>query len=155
MQSVLCTYRGMSQSEVFFNWFDSTTSQIIGPVWGTAHKMVTNDILFHLFPTFAPPPHGLKITRLRKIYISTCKSSLSEVNFIPIWRNTLGHILLDKMSDSLSWFIILTDIIYSNPSPYMVVPFILFLLHWKSQCQAKESKRGQTATKKFQAQRKA
>ena len=91
--------------------------------------------------------HVPKITRLGKIYISTSKSYLSEVNFSPRWINTLGHILMDTMADSPVWFIMITNIIYYNPIPHMVVPFLLVPIHIQAQCQSREKKRGHTATK--------
>ena len=91
--------------------------------------MVTDDILFHFFPTFDHLPYGPKITRIIKIYIATSKSSLSEVNFSTSWINTLGHILLDTTADFPVCFKIITNIIYSDLSPRMVVPFILVPLY--------------------------
>ena len=78
--------------------------------------MVSYDLLFHSFTNFYPLPHGPKIIRLNKIYISTRKSSLSEVNFSPIWINTLVNLLLDTMNYSPVWFIIITNNISSNKS---------------------------------------
>ena len=89
------------------------------------------------------------------MYISTWKSYVPEGNFSPNCINTLGHLLLDTMADSLVCVKILTNIISSNPSPHMVVPFILVTLHRQPQFQAKERKRGHTATNKLQAQRKS
>ena len=85
--------------------------------------MFLDDLLFHLFPTFAPLPCGLKSTRLDKVYILTRKFSVSEVNFSPIWRNNLGYLLLDTMADSPVYFKIITNIISSNPSTLMVFHF--------------------------------
>ena len=133
----------------------SIFSKTRGPIWGTSQKMVTDNLLFYSFPTFDHRPHGPKSTRHKKTYISTWESYLSEGNFSPIWRNNIGHILLKTMDDSPVWFIMIPNIISSNPIPHMVVPFILVPLHWKEQCQEREMKRGQTATKKIQAQRKA
>ena len=59
------------------------------------------------------------------------------------------------MDDSIVWFTILTNNISSNPSPHMVVPFLLVPLNLQSQCQAMESKRGHTTNYQFQAQSKA
>ena len=59
--------------------------------------MVSDDLLFNLFPTFDPLLHGPKITRLNKVHISTRNSSIIEVNFSTRWINTLGHILLETM----------------------------------------------------------
>ena len=56
---------------------------------GTAHQMFSDDLIFHLFPTFSPLPYDLKSARLNNIYILTRKSSLSERNFSPIGINTL------------------------------------------------------------------
>ena len=91
--------------------------------------MVSYDLLLHLFPTFAPLTHGLKITRLDKMNISTRKYSLSEVNFIPMWRNNLGNILLVTMYGYPVFFIILANNLSSNPSPNMVVTFLLVPPH--------------------------
>ena len=88
--------------------------------------MVTDDLLFNLVCTFSPLLYGPKSTRLNKIYISTRKSSLSEVNFSPIWINTIVHILMYTMDDYPVWFTMLTNIIYYNPIPYMGVPFFFF-----------------------------
>ena len=77
---------------------ESTSSQTRGIGWGTAQEMVTYDLLFHLFFTFAPLLYVPKITRLNKIYILTRKSSLLEGNFIPSCRNTLGYLLLDTLA---------------------------------------------------------
>ena len=49
-------------------------------------------IYYLIFPTISLIPHGPKITRLNKIYNSTIKASLSEVNLSRIWINTIGHI---------------------------------------------------------------
>ena len=89
--------------------------------------MVTDDLLFRLFPTLSPLPHEPKSTRLNKIYISTWNSSLSEINFSSIWINTLGNILLDTMADYPLCFTIITNNISSNPFHHIVVPFFWFL----------------------------
>ena len=102
---------------------DSTTSQNIGPGWVTAHKTVIDYLLFHFFTTFDPLPHGPKSTRVSKIYISKSKSSLSEVNFSSFFRNNRGHIILYTMAESPVCLTILNNIISSNPSPHIVVPF--------------------------------
>ena len=81
-------------------------------------------ILYLIFPTFAPFPHGPKGTRFNKIHISTWTSSLSEVNFSQIWINTIGHILLETMDDSPLWFTMITNNMSSNPGPHMGVTFI-------------------------------
>ena len=65
--------------------------------------MVSKYLLFHLFPTFYPLPHGPKRTRLNKIHISTGKYSLLEENFSPRRRNNIGHILLYIMDDYPVW----------------------------------------------------
>ena len=122
MQSALCTNCGMSQTDIK-SQLDSITSQTRGPWWGIAKKMVTDYLLFNFFITFSTLTYGQKSTRLNKIYISTRKSSLSEGIFIPVWINTLVHILLDTMYDSPVWFTMLANIIYYNPIPYMVVSF--------------------------------
>ena len=111
-------------------------------------------IYYFIFTTFSPFPHGPKSTRLDKINFSTSKSSLSEVNFSPRWRNTIGRLLLDTMADSPVCFTIITNNISSNPIYHMVVSFLLVPIHLQGKYQEKDSKRGQTATKKFQAQRK-
>ena len=80
--------------------------------------MVSDDLLFNLFPPFPPLPHGSKSNRLMKIYISTRKSSPSERTFIPVWINDLVHLLLNCM---------LTNNISANKSPHMVVPFFWFI----------------------------
>ena len=105
-------------------WLDSTTSQTRGLGWVIDQKMVSDDILFHLSPKFSPLPHGPKITKLRKIYILTRNYSLLEINYSPIWRNTLVHILLDNMTSYPVWFTMLVNFISSNISTHMVVPFI-------------------------------
>ena len=91
--------------------------------------MITDDSLFHLSSTFAPLLHGSKITRLKKIHVSTRKSYLSEGNLGPVSRNTLGDLLLDTMYDSPARFTILTNIISSNPIPHMVNPYLLVPIH--------------------------
>ena len=133
---------------------DSTTSKTKIPGCGTYHKMVTDDILFYLCPTFVPLPYGLKITRLRKLYMSTWKSYPSEGKFSPIWRNNIGNILLDAVADPPVWFAILKKyyLFQSNPSHGGYI--FLVSLHWQVQCQARKRKRVYTTTKKFQAQRK-
>ena len=130
----------------------SSTSQTIVPVWGTAQKIFSGYLLFHLFTTFSPFPHGPKSTRLKKIHIST--RNLSEGNLFPRWRNTLVNILLDTMDDSTVCFTIITNNTSSNPSPHMVVTFLLVLLHWQEKYQKREMKRVQTSAKKMQAQNK-
>ena len=87
--------------------------------------------IFLFLPTFYPLHHGPKSTRLNKIHISTSKSYLSEGNFSPSCRNTLGHILLENMDDSPVCFTMLTNNISSNPIPHMVVLFLLVPLHWQ------------------------
>ena len=153
MQSELCNDRGISQAGITKLLY-STTSQNRGPRWGTAQKMVSDGLLFHFFPDFSPLPHGPKSTRLNKIHISTRESSLSEGDFSPIWRNNLVHILLETMVEYPLWFTIITNNFYSNPSPRMVVPFLLVSLHWKEKCLEREMKSVQTVTKKFQSKRK-
>ena len=133
---------------------DSTTSKNRGPWWGIYQKMVTGDLLFHLFTTIYPIIHDLKSTRLGKIYISTWKYYLSEGNFSPIWRNDLGNNILDSIADPTVSFKIITNIISSNPIYQMVVPFTLVLIHWQTKYQSRERERRQTENKKFQSQRK-
>ena len=90
-------------------WLYYTTSKIRGPGWGTSQKMVSDYLLFHLFPTYAPLLHGPKSARLNRIKFSTRKYSLSERYFSPSWRNTLGRILLGTMDDSPVCFTIITN----------------------------------------------
>ena len=59
------------------------------------------------------------------------------------------------MDESPVFFTMVTNIIYYDPRTYTVVPFMFVSIHLQSQCQARDSKGGQTAPKKFQAQRKA
>ena len=153
MQSALFTDCGISQAEIKKLLY-ATTSQPRVPGWGTAQKIVSDYLLFHLFPTFSPIPHGLKTTRLRKIYILTRNSSLSEENFSPSWRNTLGSLLLDTISGSPVLFTMFPNINF-NISPQMMVPFILVPLYWLAQCQSRERERVQTRTNIFQAQSKS
>ena len=133
---------------------DYKISQTRGPGWDTSQKMVKYDLWFHLFPTLAPLSHRPKSTRIITIYISTWKSSQSEGRFTTIWINNLGNLPLDTMHFCILVCAILTNSIYSNPIPHMMVSFILVPLHWKSQFKFREWKRGQVATTKFQAQRK-
>ena len=63
--------------------------------------------------------------------------------------------ILDTMNYSPVLFTILANIISSDPSPHMVVQFILVPIHWHAQWKLRDSKKGQTTTKKFQAQRRA
>ena len=137
MQSALCTDRRLPWAG---KKMDYITSQNKGPRWCISQKILIHDLLLHLFTTFAPLLQVPKSTRLRKSYISTWKYSLLELNFSPICRNTLGRILLDTMADSPVCFTIINNFMTYNPSPHMVVPFILVLLHWKSQCQLRERK---------------
>ena len=109
------------------NWFDSKTNQTRGTGWVKSKQMVKDYLLFHLFPTIPPRLHGLKITRLNKIYISTRKSYLSKEDSSSICRYTIGHILLDYVDESPVWFTFLTNIITSNPIPHIVVPFFWFI----------------------------
>ena len=81
--------------------------------------------------------------------------SLSEGNFSPSGRNTLWHVLLDTIADSPVLFKIINIIVSSNPIPHMAVPFILVLIHFQEQCQARESKRVKTSTKAFKSQMKS
>ena len=62
-----------------------------------AQKMISDDLLLHLFPSFALIPHSPKVTSINKIHISTMESSLSEVNFSSSWRNPLGNIIMGNM----------------------------------------------------------
>ena len=71
------------------------------------------------------------ISRLNKIHISTRKSSLLEVNFITMWRNTIGNLVLYTMVDSSELSKVLADYFSSNPIPNMLVPFSLVPLHLK------------------------
>ena len=48
---------------------DYTSSKTRGTGLGTSQKIVSDDLLFHLFPTFAPLTHGLKSISLNKIHI--------------------------------------------------------------------------------------
>ena len=89
--------------------------------------MVSYDLLFHLFPTFDRLPHVPKGTRLKKIHISTRKFFIIEGNFSPGWINTLGHLILDTMSNSPMCFTMLTNTFPSNQIPHMVDPFYWFL----------------------------
>ena len=116
--------------------------------------MVTDDILFHLFPTFDPLTQGPKSTRLKKIQISTWKHSQPEGNFSPIWRSSLGHLLLDTVDDSIVCFTMLTNIISSNPILHMVVPIFDSYIY-TSTLSSKVDNREQKATKTLQAQRKS
>ena len=119
--SSLCTHIWSLHCALTVKWprlkykkMDSTTSKTRGPGWGTAQKMVTDDPLFHLFTTFAPLPHFLKINRLRKIHISTWTSSLSEGNFSPSWINTHGNLywtLCLTLQHDLQWSLILSILI--------------------------------------------
>ena len=59
------------------------------------------------------------------------------------------------MDESPVFFTMVTNIIYYYPRPHTVVPFILVSIHQQSKCQARVRKRGQTANKKFQVQKKA
>ena len=52
------------------------------------------------------------------------------------------------MSESPVLFTILTNNISSNPSPHMVVPFLMVPIHWQEIFQERERKRVQIATKK-------
>ena len=108
-----------------------------------------------LFPNFYPLLRVPKSTRYNNIHILTSKSLLSELNFIPSWRNTLEHLLVESMVNCTVWFTELTNIITSNPLYHMVVPLLL-VLHWKkSQCQARKSTRRQILFHKFRAQGKS
>ena len=111
--------------------------------------MFTYDVLFHLFCAIDTISHVPKSTRVNKIHILTRKSSLSEENFSPMRRNTLGNLLLDAMSDSPVCFKIITNNIFSNQIPHMVFPFLLVSLHFQETFQERERRRGQKATKKF------
>ena len=79
--------------------------------------------LLLLFPMAQNAP-GLEKYIIQQIY-------LSERNFSLSWRNTLEHLLLDTTSDSPVCFNILTNIISSDPSPHMVVPFVFVLYIYK------------------------
>ena len=128
MQSGLCTDCGMSKAEITKLLY-STTSQTRGTGWITAHKMVSDYLLFLFFTIFLPLPHGPKITRLNKIYISTSKSHLSEINVSPIWRITLGHLLLKTLAESPVCSTIITNNISSVIIYHMVVEFIFAPIH--------------------------
>ena len=91
--------------------------------------MVPDYLVFSLFPTFAPLPRGQKITSLSKIYILTWKSSLSEVNFSTIWINTIVCLLMDTVADSPVLFLIINNIISSNLSHRVVVPFLFLYIN--------------------------
>ena len=108
--------------------------------------MYTYDLLFHLFFTVDPIPHGPQSTRLNKIHIPRNIIFLSEGNFSPIWRNNLGNILLESMVDHPVLFAVITDIITLNIISHMVVPFILSLPYQTAKFQARERKRGQKSS---------
>ena len=59
------------------------------------------------------------------------------------------------MEDSTVCFKMIYTIISFNPIPHMVVKFLLVPIHLQEKCKDMERKRGQTAAKKFQAQKKA
>ena len=85
--------------------------------------MFTYDVLFHLFCAIDTISHVPKSTRVNKIHILTRKYYIAVVNLSPIWKNTLGHILLESLVESTVLFTVITNIITSNPNPHMVVPF--------------------------------
>ena len=60
---------------------NSTNSKTRRPGLGIVKKIVTYDLLFHMFPTIAPRLHGPNSTRINKIRILTRKSYLSEGKF--------------------------------------------------------------------------
>ena len=70
------------------------------------------------------------------------KSSLSGENLISRVINNLGHLPLEAMSCPPVWSKVITNIVYSNPIPHMLVKLFLVNLHWQAQCQVRESKRG-------------
>ena len=146
MHSTLCNYCGMSKSDI---------TKLIGLYNQSKYggKVVLDDLLFCLFPTFSPLLHVLKSTSLNKIHISTSKSSVSEGNFSPRWINNIVNLLLDTLSDSPVCFTMLTNNISSNPSPHVVVLFYWYL-YIDNKIQRRESKGGQTETKTFQSQSK-
>ena len=133
---------------------DSKTSQTRGQ--DETHPRKWSQIIYYFicFPLLILFHMARKVPGLTKINISISTYSLSEGNLSPSWRNTLGHIMLETMDDSLVLFIILTHDFYFNPIPHMVVPFLLVPQHRQEKCQERDRKRVQTATNKFQAQRK-
>ena len=86
-------------------------------------------IYYFFFFTISPLPHGPKITRLNKIHTPRINAPISEGHLIPIWRNSLGHILLGPMDEYPVRSVVLTDILTSNPRYDMVVSFILVNEH--------------------------
>ena len=66
MQYAFCTDFGMSQADITkMIGLYKTQTKWTGLV--TPQKIISRDLLFHLFPTFSPLPHGPKITRLKYI----------------------------------------------------------------------------------------
>ena len=62
MHSALYNDFGMHQTDITKS-LGSKTSQTRGPGWDTSQEMISDDLLFHLFPTFAPIMNGPKSSR--------------------------------------------------------------------------------------------
>ena len=89
------------------------------------------------------------MTRINKIHISTRKSSLSQRNFSPRWRNNLGHILLHTMDKCKVCFKMIPNNISSNPIPHMVVPLLLVPPHWQENSKIGRGKGERKQLRKF------
>ena len=61
---------------------------------------------------------------------------------------------MDAIYDYPVCFTMLTNNLYSNPSPHMLVPLLLVPLNIQDKYQERDRKRVQTEAKKIQAQRK-
>ena len=62
---------------------------------GKSKQLYKGGYLHRLFPTVYNIPNRPKSTSITKINTSRRKYTSSKGNIIPIWRNSLGHILLD------------------------------------------------------------
>ena len=128
------THSVLTNAVIIVNWFwnvpgwhnknDWNIQQFKLGCQDKAQSTKWSQMIYHIicFPLFSSS-YGPKITRPNKIYISTKKSSLSEGNLSPIWKNTLVHLVLDVMADSPMFFTMLSNIISSNTSPHILVPF--------------------------------
>ena len=123
----LCTHRYSQHCALILEKHQCTIQPFKQRGQYEAHPRKWHQMIYYFFPTFAPLPHGTKSNRLNKTYISTKRYSISKVNSSPIWRNTLGHILMNTIAYYPVYFRMLTNNISSNPITHMVVTFYWFL----------------------------
>ena len=124
IQSVFCANCGMYYAKIT-KMIKLYIKLNRGQWGGTDNQLYKDDLLFRLLYTVSSLLHDPNSTRIDKIHLLISNSPLLEGNIITIWRNNVGHILLESMIDSTVCNEVLTNPINSNTIYHMVVPFIL------------------------------